>query len=1264
MSEFLAPAFGRLGAFVKSPTTNGLIRQSLQSGADGTSSWLYTSWNDLTSKPSLTSGTVTTLSVVNANGISGSVANPTTTPAITLTLGAITPSSVNASGTVLGSNLSGTNTGDQIGGTGINLTGNSFALTNTAVSANSYGSSTSIPNFTVDAQGRLTAAGGNVVIAPAGTLSGTTLNATVVTSSLTQVGTIATGIWHGTKIGLLYGGTNADLSATGGTSNVLRQSSVGGTITVSQLAVSDLSDGVTGTGTIVLSSAPTLSNPIVGTQSTSDNSTKAASTAYVTTAINTVLAAAPNKASVKYATAVALAANTYANGASGVGATLTGNSNGALTVDGNSPSLNDPILVRNEATSANNGLYTVTATGSAGTVYILTRRTDFDTTAEISAGDSTYVTSGATLATSTWAMITTGTITVGTTSQSWTQTAGPGTYVNGTGLSLTGTTFSITNTTVTATSYGSSTAIPTFTVNAQGQLTAANTAVVIAPAGTLSGTVLNASVVTSSLTTIGTIGSGVWQGTKVGLAYGGTNADLSATGGTSNVLRQSSTGATITVSQLAASDLSNGTTGTGAVVLAAVTTLSSLTTASALVSIGTVTTGTWNAAIVTGTYGGTGVNNGANTLTLDGANSVASWVVDGNGAVSTTQILISGTPYVSGTQTTNFPLMYFCPAGTTAATNLSSNGTALGFNMNTGFTGDYLSGRVANGAIAFNLTYNGILTTSGGMIAGGNVTCAAGNGLIVSARSKWTSPVDGVFVASNNALSSFTGIKWGGTTSSFPYTKISGTSILFRVADDTADAGITASTAGFSGIVTGTITGVGTSATTVGWQLQNSTAAAAGAQQYSPLFVQTAHGWQSTTLADQQWDWSQQVQTTQGNPSTSSWILANQIASGGYTTRLTVNSAGAITTTAMITVGGNVNIGSGSNLTWTSGRGIISSPAAGSIQFGTSDATTVVGQTLSAQSAITNANVAGADWADVMSRPTGTGLAGNRILQSAFKGLSQNSTVTFTNASPCVCTYAAHGFVPGQSFQLTNSGGGPPTGVSLATTYYVLSTGLTVNTFQFSASAGGAAINSSSTGTGTTTLTTNTTTQNPASTIATWGPSGLTGSQTTSLLSLQQVWNTSGTPTGLFVNFTDIASNAASLLLDFQISSTTKFNVSKTGKITTAGGVYVTAGAVQGVCYDNGNSGTSKTIAMDNGNLQKVAITGNVALAITAPTNPGKMTLVVTVDATGSRTYSVSGAKWAGGTAITYSTAANKVDIISFVYDGTNLYASGGAAFA
>jgi hypothetical protein len=77
----------------------------------------------------------------------------------------------------------------------------SAAATLATVNANvgSFGSSTSIPSVTVNAKGLVTAASGNVVIAPAGTLSGNTLNATVVNSSLTSVGTITTGVWNGTS---------------------------------------------------------------------------------------------------------------------------------------------------------------------------------------------------------------------------------------------------------------------------------------------------------------------------------------------------------------------------------------------------------------------------------------------------------------------------------------------------------------------------------------------------------------------------------------------------------------------------------------------------------------------------------------------------------------------------------------------------------------------------------------------------------------------------------------------------------------------------------------------------------------------------------------------------------------------------------------------------------------------------------------------------------------------------------------------------------
>lgn len=75
------------------------------------------------------------------------------------------------------------------------------------------------------------------------------------------------------------------------------------------------------------------------------------------------------------ATTAALPACTYANGTSGVGATLTKTSNGALTVDGLAVALNQIVLVNNQASSFQNGLYIQTQLGSGSVKWILTRAT-------------------------------------------------------------------------------------------------------------------------------------------------------------------------------------------------------------------------------------------------------------------------------------------------------------------------------------------------------------------------------------------------------------------------------------------------------------------------------------------------------------------------------------------------------------------------------------------------------------------------------------------------------------------------------------------------------------------------------------------------------------------------------------------------------------------------------------------------------------------------------------------------------------------------
>lgn len=84
---------------------------------------------------------------------------------------------------------------------------------------------------------------------------------------------------------------------------------------------------------------------------------------------------------VDVATAAALPASTYDNGTAGVGATLTANANGALTVDGvSSPSIgvNSRVMVKDQVDQTQNGIYSITQFGSAGAPWILTRATDAD----------------------------------------------------------------------------------------------------------------------------------------------------------------------------------------------------------------------------------------------------------------------------------------------------------------------------------------------------------------------------------------------------------------------------------------------------------------------------------------------------------------------------------------------------------------------------------------------------------------------------------------------------------------------------------------------------------------------------------------------------------------------------------------------------------------------------------------------------------------------------------------------------------------------
>lgn len=128
-----------------------------------------------------------------------------------------------------------------------------------------------------------------------------------------------------------------------------------------------------------------------------------------------------SKLPVRAVTTVALPANTYNNGTLGFGATLTEVGNGALpAIDGVTLVNGDRLLVKNEATGANNGIYVVTVIGTAGTQYVLTRVNDADTAVKTFAGIRVSSTADGTAnGARGWILTTTGALTIGTTAQTW-----------------------------------------------------------------------------------------------------------------------------------------------------------------------------------------------------------------------------------------------------------------------------------------------------------------------------------------------------------------------------------------------------------------------------------------------------------------------------------------------------------------------------------------------------------------------------------------------------------------------------------------------------------------------------------------------------------------------------------------------------------------------------------------------------------------------------------------------------------------------------
>jgi outer membrane lipoprotein SlyB len=142
---------------------------------------------------------------------------------------------------------------------------------------------------------------------------------------------------------------------------------------------------------------------------------------------------------------------TYDNSGDGIGATLTAGANARLVVDGTNASTGNRILVKNQTTTAHNGVYVVTNQGSVSVPWVLTRADDFDGRtlyATPHAGDAMYVSQGSTNSNQGFLVFTSGTGTdgghiIGTDAIGFTQFSGTAPILAGTGITKNGNQLSI-----------------------------------------------------------------------------------------------------------------------------------------------------------------------------------------------------------------------------------------------------------------------------------------------------------------------------------------------------------------------------------------------------------------------------------------------------------------------------------------------------------------------------------------------------------------------------------------------------------------------------------------------------------------------------------------------------------------------------------------------------------------------------------------------------------------------------------------------------
>jgi hypothetical protein len=328
---------------------------------------------------------------------------------------------------------------------------------------------------------------------------------------------------------------------------------------------------------------------------------------------------------------------------------------GLQTIDGYTTLAGDRVLVKNQATAANNGIYLA----SAGA---WTRSLDANTWDELICAIS-FIEYG-TQAGGAWFCTAQPGGTLGVTAVNWSQFTTSATYSAGTGLTLTGSVFSITPV-GTASTYGSATQTPVFTTNASGQVSSVTNTTITPAVGSITG--LGTGVATALAVNTGSAGAFVINGGALGTPSSGTLTNC-----TFPTLNQNTTGY--------AAGLAGGATGSlpyqsalnTTTFLAAGSNGQVLTLALGVPSWATPTTGTVTSVGGTGTVSGislSGTVTSSGNLTLGGTLDLSAPPAIGG----TTANTIRGTTI---TATTGFVGPYYDAASSAGGALRTSGGTA------------------------------------------------------------------------------------------------------------------------------------------------------------------------------------------------------------------------------------------------------------------------------------------------------------------------------------------------------------------------------------------------------------------------------------------------------------------------------------------------------------------------------------------------------------------------------------------------------------